>query len=61
LAFDKDCHENAFSPADPNSVTEVVGDGHMKVNVKCVEDPPQRHIGRPAKAIHPNRTKMVGT
>ena len=34
-AYDRFVHRNVFPPADPGSVTAVVGDGHKKICVAC--------------------------
>ena len=34
-AFENHCHTKAFLPTSPESVRAVVGDGHLKVTIKC--------------------------
>jgi hypothetical protein len=42
-------HKNVYPPPDPKLVTEIVGDGHEKVLVKCGVDnkPSNKRSGRP--------------
>ena len=46
-AYDKHLHSKVFPPRNKASVTELVGDGHAKVHVKCSEVAP--HQGKPRK------------
>ncbi|CAJ1352020.1 unnamed protein product [Effrenium voratum] len=46
-AYDKHLRSKVFPPRNKASVTELVGDGHAKVHVKCSEVAP--HQGKPRK------------
>ena len=48
-SYDKRVHQFVYPPADANDVTELVGDGHAKVLVKCG--------GSPKRASRPKKTK----
>ena len=50
-AYDEHLHDQVFPPSKHRraQVNEIVGDGHVKVHVKCACSEPPKHKGRPRK------------
>ena len=50
-AYDEHLHDQVFPPSKHRraQVNEIVGDGHVKVHVKCACGEPPKHKGRPRK------------